>query len=318
MKIVQICNGEIPPKKYGGTQRVAAWLTQGLLELGHEIVLLTDGNTTIDHKNLEVIKLPKNIDEISKKYGDEQIYKYLPNEYDIVHFHYNPKKEPPFPYVLTFHWLGNSRDKFDDNILKNTIFASKKHALNNNRETYVHHGINPSEFKFKNDKEDRFLFLSKVSYSAKNVKLARKLAKDMKFKLDIAGGWRLSLSRYLKYHGMVGGKKKYNLLAKSRALIFPTLCEEPFGLVTIEALVSGTPVITSENGAMPEIIKNGVNGFRCSNYNEYKTAIKNINEIDPARCREIVENKFHYLIMSKNYINQYKSVLSEGKLDKNL
>ncbi|MEC9489390.1 MAG: glycosyltransferase, partial [Halanaerobiales bacterium] len=283
-----------------GTQRVAAWLIQGLLELGHEVILLTDEDTRISHKNFKVIKLPKSISKTSKRYGEEAIYKYLPANYDIVHFHYNPGKEPPFPYVLTFHWLGNSRDKFTDNILSNTIFASKKHAINNDRETFVHHGINPSEFKFHKNKNDRFLFLSKVSYPAKNVKLAKKLAKDMKFKLDIAGGWRLSLSRYLKYHGMVGGEKKYNLLARSKAMIFPTLCEEPFGLVTIEALVSGTPVISSENGAMPEIIENGVNGFRCSTYNEYKNAIKNIKEIKPSKCRETVENKFNYLLMARN------------------
>ncbi len=318
MKIVQICNGDIPPKKYGGTQRVAAWLTQGLLELGHKVILLIDGNTTIKNENLDVIKLPDSINKITKKYGEQEIYKYLPSDYDIVHFHYNLEKEPEFPYVVTFHWLGNSREKFDSIILKNTVFASKKHAINNNRTTYIYHGINPSEFKFRENKVDRFLYLSKVSYPAKNVKLAKKLAKDMKFKLDIAGGWRLSLSRYLKYHGMVGGNKKYNLLARSKAMIFPTLCEEPFGLVTIEALVSGTPVISSENGAMPEIIKNGVNGFRCSNYAEYKKAVKNIDKISPAKCREIVENKFHYLLMAEKYLNQYRSVISKNKLQQNL
>jgi glycosyltransferase involved in cell wall biosynthesis len=316
MKIVQICNGDIPPKKYGGTQRVVAWLTKGLLELGHEVTLLIDGKTSITHDNLKIIKLPKAVKKIIKKSGEAEIYKYLPDNYDIVHFHFNPITEPEFPYVVTFHWLGKSRDKFDEKILDNTIFVSKKHAINNNRFTYIHHGVDLSEFKFKEEKSDRFLFLSKVSYPPKNVKLAIKLAKDMKFKLDIAGGWRFSISRYLKFHGMVGGTKKYNLLTNSKAMIFPTLCEEPFGLVTIEALASGTPVISSENGAMPEIIKNGLNGFRCSDYKDYKSAIKKISKIDPNECRKTVEEKFNYLIMAQNYVEQYKSVLKNNKLKK--
>jgi glycosyltransferase involved in cell wall biosynthesis len=318
LEIVQICNGDIPPRKYGGTQRVVAWLTKGLLELGHKVTLLIDGKTSIEHENLRVIKLPKSIKKILKKSGENGVYKYLPEDYDIVHFHYNPSEEPEFPYVITFHWLGKSRDKFDDEILENTIFVSNKHALNNNRFTYIHHGVDPLEFDFKEKKSDRFLFLSKVSYPPKNVKLAIKLAKDMKFNLDIAGGWRFSISRYLKFHGMVGGTKKYNLLSRSKAMIFPTLCEEPFGLVTIEALASGTPVITSENGAMPEIIKNGINGFRCTNYQDYKKAVNKISKINPVDCRKIVEEKFNYLLMAKNYLEQYESVLSNNGLKKNI
>jgi glycosyltransferase involved in cell wall biosynthesis len=262
--------------------------------------------------------LPKSIKKILKKSGEHEVYKYLPDDYDIVHFHYNPIKEPEFPYVVTFHWLGKSREKFDEKILDNTIFVSSKHAINNNRSTYIHHGVDPSEFKFSENKSDRFLFLSKISYPPKNVKLAIKLAKDIKFKLDIAGGWRFSISRYLKFHGMVGGTKKYNLLTRSKAMIFPTLCEEPFGLVTIEALASGTPVISSENGAMPEIIKNGLNGFRCTDYKDYKIAINSISIIDPKVCRKTVKEKFNYLIMAQNYIEQYKAVLSNNKLKRNI
>jgi glycosyltransferase involved in cell wall biosynthesis len=101
-------------------------------------------------------------------------------------------------------------------------------------------------------------------------------------------------------------------------MIFPTLCEEPFGLVTIEALASGTPVITSENGAMPEIIKNGINGFRCTNYQDYKKAVNKISKINPVDCRKIVEEKFNYLLMAKNYLEQYESVLSNNGLKKNI
>ena len=135
----------------------------------------------------------------------------------------------------------------------------------------------------------------------------------MKFELDVAGGWRLNFSRYIHFKGMVGGTKKKKLLANSKALIFPTLCEEPFGLVTIEALVSGTPVISSTYGAMSEIVTEDV-GFRCENYNEYKRAVKNIDKIDSKRCRQRVLNKFTHIHMAKNYIKYYKRVLKTGRI----
>jgi len=313
MKIVLISNGDIPPDKYGGTQRVVWWLAKGLLEIKQNVVIINDGNCRLNHDNLEVIKTDKKINKLRKKNKEQEIYKYIPDDTDIVHLHFNPKKEPDFPYLITFHWLGKAEADFNETIYPNTIFASKRHAEVNGREDFVYHGLDPDDFKFSINKKSNFLFMSKVSYTPKNVKLAKKLAKDMKFKLDIAGGWWFSFSKYIKYHGMVGGKKKKNLLAKSKAMIFPTQIEEPFGLVTIESLVSGTPVIASEYGAMNEIIKPEV-GFTCSNYSEYKNAIKNIDEIDPINCRKRVEKKFNNLEMAKNYFNYYKKVVKKGKI----
>ena len=313
MKIVLITDGDVPPKKYGGTQRVVAWLAKGLLELGHKVYIINDGKCYLKHKNLKFIKNEIAIKKFRNYTGLENIEKYLPEEYDIVHFHFNLKKEPPFPYILTFHWLGKSEEDFNDVILPNTIFVSKRHAENNNRNHYVYHGLDPEEFIYKERKKNRYLFLSKVSYSPKNVKLAIKLAKDMKFQLDVAGGWRLNFSRYIHFKGMVGGTKKKKLLANSKALIFPTLCEEPFGLVTIEALVSGTPVISSNYGAMSEIVTEDV-GFRCENYNDYKKAFKSLDKIDSKSCRQRVLDNFTHIDMANNYIKYYKRVLKRGKI----
>ena len=315
MKIALVSNGDIPPFKYGGTQRVVAWLAKGLLNLGHKVYIICDGQCTIQHKNLKVIKLNKEINRMRKKDRvKEEVYSYIPSEVDLVHLHFNPKEEPSFPYLITFHWLGKAQSDFSGTIKPNTIFASEKHAALNGRTQYVHHGLDPDEFVYKHKKSSRFLFLSKVSYSPKNVKTAIRLAKKLKFKLDIAGGWRLNFSRYLKYHGMVGGQNKKRLLSDSKALIFPTLIEEPFGLVTIEALASGTPVISSENGAMPEIITSDV-GFRCSNFNEYIAAIRKIDEIDSVKCRERVLNKFTHIHMARGYLNYYQQVLEKGSID---
>ncbi|MBM7556945.1 glycosyltransferase [Halanaerobacter jeridensis] len=313
MKVVLVCNGDIPPEKYGGTQRVVAWLAKGLLHFGHKVYIINDGKCSLEDNNLEIINVKEGINNLRKAGKEKEIFKYLPDDFDIVHFHFNPKEEPDFPYVVTFHWLGKARDSYDETILPNTIFASQKHAEVNGRKEFVYHGLDPDEFLYQKFKEGNYLFLSKVSYPAKNVKTAIKLAKDMKFELDIAGGWRLSLSRYLHYKGMVGGLKKKKLLCNSKALIFPTLCEEPFGLVTIEALVSGTPVITSQNGAMPEIVTEDV-GFRCDSYEEYKAAVNNIDQIDADACRQRVLNNFTHVHMAEGYLKKYQNVIDTGTI----
>jgi glycosyltransferase involved in cell wall biosynthesis len=135
----------------------------------------------------------------------------------------------------------------------------------------------------------------------------------MGFKLIIAGGWRLSFRRNIKFIGEVDDKEKAELLAGAKALIFPTNWEEPFGLVTIEALASGTPVITTNKGAMPEVITPDV-GFRCNSFEEFQEAIKRIDEISPRKCRERVEKNFTAEIMAEKYIRAYEKIIQTGGL----
>lgn len=308
MRIVLVCNRDIPPLKYGGTQRVVGWLAKGLLELDHEVTIVTNGICRLNHPNLTTIQI-RNINELIRQGKEEEVFRSFPRDFDIAHFHINLPKEPPFPYLITFHWITK-----DFNILlPNTVFVSKKHALNHGRKEFVYNGLDPAEYIYQEKKSEHLLFIGKVNYPPKNVKTAIKLATDMKFHLNIAGGRRLSFSPYIHFKGEVGGEPKQKLLANSRALIFPTLWEEPFGLVTIEALISGTPVICSQNGAMPEIITPEV-GFCCKNYEEYKNAVINIDAINPKDCRQRVLDGFTHFGMAKNYLEFYKKIMKKGKL----
>ena len=102
------------------------------------------------------------------------------------------------------------------------------------------------------------------------------------------------------------------LLAKARALIFPTQWCEAFGIVTIEALTSGTPVITTHNGAMPEIIENGKHGFLCKDVDEMAEAVKKVDSIKPQDCLKRIDEKFNYKKMAEEYAKLYQSVLKSG------
>ncbi len=197
--------------------------------------------------------------------------------------------------------------------MPNTVFVSKNHAMRHGSTHYIYSGINLDDFIYREKKERYFLFLAKVSWKVKNVELAIKLAKVMGFTLIVAGGWRLSFRRNVKFVGEVNDKEKAKLLAGARALIFPTNWEEPIGNVTLEALASGTPVITTNRGAMPEVVTSDV-GFRCDTFEQFKEAIERIDEISPRKCRERVEENFTARIMTEKYIKEYERIIQTGSL----
>jgi glycosyltransferase involved in cell wall biosynthesis len=108
----------------------------------------------------------------------------------------------------------------------------------------------------------------------------------------------------------VGGQNKIDFLKNAKALIFPTAWEEPMGLVVIESLACGAPVIVSDRGAMPELVNEEV-GFVCKTEDDYINAIKNIDQIDRNKCREYIENNFTHSIMTDNYLKLYKKILND-------
>jgi glycosyltransferase involved in cell wall biosynthesis len=114
----------------------------------------------------------------------------------------------------------------------------------------------------------------------------------------------------IEYLGTVSGNKKKKLYAGAKAFLNPIDRDEPFGLSVVDALASGTPVVTYRRGAMPEIIQHGVNGFIADNYREVKQYVKRIPEIDPADCRKSVEKRFSSQVMADNYVDLYKQILA--------
>jgi len=289
----------LPVKKYGGTQRIAVNLMKEQVNRGHKVYLLSLAGTHLPSINVTTIKRPiRNLEN------------YIPDNIDIVQLYGTPQEIPPKPYLVRIGGNGKPGEKF----LPSTVFLSRNHAIRHGSRHYVYSGINLDDFIYREKKENYFLFLAKVSWKVKNVNLAIKLAKVMGFKLIVAGGWRLSFRRNIKFVGEVDDKEKAGLLAGAKALIFPTNWQEPFGLATIEALASGTPVITTNKGAMPEVVTADV-GFRCDTFEEFKEAINRVDEISPRKCRERVEKNFTAEIMTEKYIKVYEKIIQTGSLE---
>ena len=288
----------LPVKKYGGTQRIAVNLMKEQVNRGHKVYLLSLAGTHLPSINVTTIKKPiQNFED------------YIPDNIDIVQLYGTPQETLPKPYLVLIEGNGKPGEKF----LPNTVFVSRNHAIRHKSTHYIYNGIKLDSFTYREKKENYFVFLSKVSWKVKNVDLAIRLAKVMRFKLIVAGGWKLSFRKNIKFIGEVDDREKAKLLAGARALIFPTNWEEPFGLVTIEALASGTPVITTNKGAMPELVTPDV-GFRCNTFEEFKEAINRIDEISPRKCRERVEENFTAEIMTEKYINAYEKIIQTGNL----
>jgi glycosyltransferase involved in cell wall biosynthesis len=207
--------------------------------------------------------------------------------------------------LLTFHWITgdvNFPFPFD------TVFLSRAHAAMYGRDCFVYNGLDPADYVFRDKKDDYFLFLARVTRSSKGVERAVALARRMGFKLVIAGGYKFSLSRKIRSVGMVGGAEKAELIAGARALLSPISWPEPFGLAVIEALCSGTPVITAPCGAMPELVTPDT-GFLCGDMPAMEAAVERIGEISPHDCRRRVMENFTAELMAENYLTIYRRII---------
>lgn len=195
---------------------------------------------------------------------------------------------------------------------------------------YVHFGTNTDFYTPKYEKQDYFLWFGGFM-PWKGTHIAIQLAKEIGFKLILASGIveqetqkqyreyclneikELPNIKYLelpdnKYHQII----KRSLIQNAKAFLSPVIYAEGFGLVNIEALSCGTPVITTNWGSLPEIIKHEETGFLCNNIDEIKTAIKNIDKIDNKNCRKDAIERFDRMIMTKNYLKLYDEILNMG------
>lgn len=223
-----------------------------------------------------------------------------------------------------------------ESLMRNAPRAVKRLAL-----SPVHNGVDPEQFPFVSEKSDYFVTLAR-SHPDKGQAIAVRACFRLGFKLKLAGvvanmnkprqvmmelanplsPYRSLIDfRYfsdqifpyldnghIEYVGDLSGQNKLDFLSHAKALLFPIQWEEPFGMAPIEALACGTPVIAMARGALPEIIKHGVNGFLAKDEEEFEMYMKRVDEIDPAACRKSVEDKFSAHHMAELYLKHYQTV----------
>ena len=315
MKILLFHPVLLPPKNYGGTERIVLWLARGLVEAGHQVWVAASPGSTLP-KGVSLIEVPP------KRSSPELFAKDLlalgrALNFDVIHFH-TPVSETtlklfPSPSLLTIHGNGKAGELFP----KNTVFLSQDHARRHQATEYVYNGIDPSEYVFAPaQKTDRFLFLSKTSWKVKNVRGAIRLCRKSKVHLTVAGGHGpiienalARFSKYIHWQGPVSGTIKAQLLAQAKALVFPVLWPEPFGLVVVEALISGTPVVAARLGSLPELVTPDV-GALLTEEAQWLEFLNSKVSFEPEVCRNRALSHFHFHQMTEKYLIFYKKVCS--------
>jgi glycosyltransferase involved in cell wall biosynthesis len=203
-------------------------------------------------------------------------------------------------------------------VTPNCIFVSHTLAHLYESDRFVRNGLDPADFIYSETKGNYFIFVVNGGVERARLKgldIAFRITKQAGVELRVAGGGKdpdeaaeledLCRENGAAYLGVLHGERKAELFSDARALLFPTQMNESFGLVVAEALMSGTPVIASDRGAMREMLPPEV-GFVCADESAYMNAVANVGLIAPADCRRWALEQFHYLSMARAYVKEYQ------------
>jgi glycosyltransferase involved in cell wall biosynthesis len=302
MHIALYTHSRIPVRGYGGTQRVVVWLARGLVELGHRVTLVAAAGSRVPEADMV------ELDPTQIRKPEFDITRFLPASVDLLHTHAPLATPPRQPYVFTLH--GNRRE--ESAAAPNTIFLSADHARRHGGSAFVHNGVDPAEFIFRSEKAEYDLFLGRL-HRVKGYRWAVAGAKLAGRRLMVAGGWRPSLRRSLRFVGSVDGPRKAELLAGAACLWMPALWEEPFGLTLVEAMMSGTPVLGTRRGALPEIVTEEVGALGDTLDDLVRLRLK-VARCDPRACRSRAERWFSHTRMATEYVRMYQHYLATNEL----
>ncbi len=330
----------VPPPVYGGTELVIDNLARGLMEKGHHVTLFTTGDSTcpVPRRWLHDRAVGTTADLMVELSHVEAAYAELV-ECDIIHDHtllgllWAGQIPHKGPVVTTVHGpftqpLASLYEAVGERI---GIIAISEHQRSTGPtvpvDTVIHHGIEVDKYPIGNGDGDFVLFLGRMS-ADKGVHRAIDVARAAGKQIVIAAKmWEPDEHRYFHevvepmlgddaiYVGPVGGQRKADLLAGAEALINPIMWPEPFGLVMIEALAAGTPVLAFPQGAAPEIVDHGVTGYLSEDEGGMIEHLTHIGDLDRAACRRAAENRFSVGRMVDDHLDLYRRLIAHAPID---
>lgn len=343
MKIAQIAPvvERVPPKKYGGTERVVYTLTEHLVKRGHEVTLFASGDSLTSGTLVSILPKPMREAGFFDLYGINvwmmlnigMAYK-RQAEFDIIHDHSHYMGVPTAqlattPTVMTLHGpiMVNQKKLFRELNRPHIVTVSQAQlpiTEGINHAGVVHHGLDMETYPFSNEHEGYLLFVGRMS-EEKGLTLAIEAAKSVDLPLIIAAKVdrhdkrrfeeevEPQLNDRIKWVGEVDEHQRNELMSKAMCLLHPVMFREPFGLTLIEAMACGCPVIAFRRGAIPEIIRDGETGFIVEDLVEMIEKIEYIPTIDRAQCREYALTQFNASKMTDAYEAIYRAILQENQ-----
>jgi glycosyltransferase involved in cell wall biosynthesis len=325
----------IPPPAYGGTETVLDTLARGLHAAGHEVLLFSTGDSTCPVPKAWVFDQAVGVG-IGGAATELRhvIHAYeAAADFDIVHDHtlvgpVYAERFPWLPVVTTNHgpFESDLGDLYRTVGQRAPVIAISQHQASTAHGVklagVIHHGVFPAEFPMGTGDGGYALFLGRMSPD-KGVHIAARVARAAGSRLLIAAKMnekpeleyfdalvRPLLGEEVEYVGEVGGSAKLDLLSHASCLVNPMAWPEPFGMVMIEALACGTPVVATPCGAAPEIVREGITGFLRSDEASLVQALPRVSELDRNACRRSVEAHFSAERMVAEHIAIYEQAIT--------
>lgn len=348
MRIAQVppLYESVPPKLYGGTERVVSYLTEELVKQGHEVTLFGTKDSVTSANLFPVCNQATRLNSCCKDPLAWHIYQLQlvldhSGEFDIIHFHtdylhYPVSNQNGYKHVTTLHGRLDLEElrllysRFHNVPIVSISDSQRKplpHAL---WVGTVYHGL-PRDLYEQGEGNGGYLaFIGRIS-PEKRPDRAIEIAKKSGIKLKIAAKVDKADQNYfdqiikplldhplIEFIGEIGEDKKGEFLGNAMALLFPIDWPEPFGMVMIEAMANGTPVIAFNHGSVPEIIEHQRTGFIVSNIEQAVKAVEKVPLLSRSVIRKVFEHSFTSAVMAKNYVHIYERLCSKTKKNFNL
>jgi glycosyltransferase involved in cell wall biosynthesis len=327
----------VPPKNYGGTELFVAYLAGGLSKQGIDVVVYTNGDSTVDVPKRwlyaesqwpisgEIYANLKEINHSSWAVSDAA------RDCDIIHLNgvsglsHSRFVDSAFVYTIHHPHLEDLSDFYnyypDVQFVTISKFQQRQERMPFLRT--IHHGLDLSRYDFQPKKQDYLVFLGRVA-PIKGTHLAIEVARKTGLPLKIAGEVQPMFrdyfetrikphidGKFIQYLGQADLSMKNKLLGNARALLFPIQWNEPFGLVMVEAMACGTPVLALPGGAVEEVVEDGVSGFLCNSVEEMAERAVTL-QMEASGVRKYAEEFFSCEIMVKQYAALYREMVRAG------
>ncbi|VXB39142.1 Glycosyl transferase [Burkholderia sp. 8Y] len=339
MRIAQVSTlyESVPPRRYGGIERIVSYLSEELVELGHDVTLFASADSRTSAKLIAGSDCAVRLVEDT---ADPQAFHFAMLEdvvvaskhFDIVHFHTDYQSFPfarrmQCAHVTTLHWrldvpgLEPMYRRFADVPVVSISNAQRAPLPWLAWAGTVHHGLPDTLYPFHAREGEHLAFVGRIAPSKgpdAAIRIARRAGMPLRIAAKVDEADRpyfesavapLVEAPLIEFVGEQDDAGKSRIIGEARALLFPIDWPEPFGLVMIEALACGTPVIAFGRGSVPEIIEDGVNGFIVRNEDEAVDALARLPQIDRRRCRETFERRFTAERMAREYVDVYQRLL---------
>jgi glycosyltransferase involved in cell wall biosynthesis len=333
----------VPPTFYGGTERIVHFLTEELVRQGHEVTLFASGDSATS-ANL-VSPCPRSlrldpgvVDTLPPHFRLMELVFDRLAEFDVVHFHidylhFPLSKRHRFAHMTTLHGrldipeLAPLYHVYHDEPVVSISDNQRGPLPHANWQGTVYHGLPPSTLTLNTKPEGYLAFLGRISPEKRldrAIEIARRAGLPLKVAAKVDRADRDYFSREIKgllqqphveFVGEIGEAEKDAFLGNARALLFPIDWEEPFGLVMIEAMACGTPVVAFRRGSVPEIVEQGVTGFVVDTLEEATEAVQQTATLSRAGCRARFDHRFTASRMALDYLAVYRRLLKGREPD---